>query len=160
MHRIVNSSIRQRKSKAMDMRFYWVQDCVQQGQFRVYWEPGRNNKADYFTKHHPPAHHQKVQSEYLHVINLLRSLQALRGCVNSGKRNPESQTGNPGQNKEPSNITGHNKKGIRNLEPLRSDKEHREEPGYSIDIQDQYIMVINRLLGNLNSQRQNSTRAN
>eukprot|EP00957_Ditylum_brightwellii_P192964 14692323-Ditylum_brightwellii.AAC.1 len=22
-------------------------------------EPGRNNKADYFTKHHPPAHHKK-----------------------------------------------------------------------------------------------------
>ena len=80
--------------------------------------------------------------------------------VNSGKQNPESQTGNPGQNKEPSNITGRNKKGIRNPEPLRSDKEPREEPRYSIDIQDQYIMVISRLLGNLKSQRQNSTRAN
>eukprot|EP00957_Ditylum_brightwellii_P050865 3857780-Ditylum_brightwellii.AAC.1 len=36
-----------------------VQDRIRQGQFRVYWEPGRNNKADYFTKHHPPAHHKK-----------------------------------------------------------------------------------------------------
>eukprot|EP00957_Ditylum_brightwellii_P035106 2661582-Ditylum_brightwellii.AAC.1 len=23
-------------------------------------EPDKNNKADYFTKHHPPAHHQKL----------------------------------------------------------------------------------------------------
>eukprot|EP00957_Ditylum_brightwellii_P055619 4214819-Ditylum_brightwellii.AAC.1 len=30
--------------------------------------------------------------------------------------NMESQTRNPGQNKEPSNITGCNKKGIRNQE--------------------------------------------
>eukprot|EP00957_Ditylum_brightwellii_P096279 7333021-Ditylum_brightwellii.AAC.1 len=36
---IVNSSIRQRKSKAIDIQFYWVQDCIRQGQFRVYWEP-------------------------------------------------------------------------------------------------------------------------
>eukprot|EP00957_Ditylum_brightwellii_P168831 12850804-Ditylum_brightwellii.AAC.1 len=38
-YRIVNSSIQQWKSKAIDMHFYWVQDCVCQGQFRVYWEP-------------------------------------------------------------------------------------------------------------------------
>eukprot|EP00957_Ditylum_brightwellii_P114484 8729080-Ditylum_brightwellii.AAC.1 len=30
-HRIVNSNIRQRKSKATDMRFYWVKDRVKQG---------------------------------------------------------------------------------------------------------------------------------
>eukprot|EP00957_Ditylum_brightwellii_P049828 3777915-Ditylum_brightwellii.AAC.1 len=57
---IVNSSIRQQRSKAIDMQFYWVQNCKRQGQFRVYWEPGRNNKADYFKKHHPQAHHKKV----------------------------------------------------------------------------------------------------
>ena len=25
----------------MDMRFYWLQDQVEQGQFRVYWAPGK-----------------------------------------------------------------------------------------------------------------------
>eukprot|EP00957_Ditylum_brightwellii_P053365 4044907-Ditylum_brightwellii.AAC.1 len=34
---------------------------VNSSQFRVYWEPVRNNKADYFTKHHPPAHQKKVK---------------------------------------------------------------------------------------------------
>eukprot|EP00957_Ditylum_brightwellii_P016830 1268386-Ditylum_brightwellii.AAC.1 len=58
-HGIVNSNICQRKSKAIDMQLYWVKDRVKQGHFQIYWEPGRNNKADYFTKHYPPAHHKK-----------------------------------------------------------------------------------------------------
>eukprot|EP00957_Ditylum_brightwellii_P108817 8300620-Ditylum_brightwellii.AAC.1 len=61
-HRIVNSNIRQRKSNAIDMQFYQVKDKVKQGQFKIYWEPARNNKADHFTKHHPPAHHKKGTS--------------------------------------------------------------------------------------------------
>ena len=62
---IVSSSIRQKRSKAMDMRFHWVQDRQQQGQFLIYWSPGKNNLADYFSKHHPAAHHQKMRSTYL-----------------------------------------------------------------------------------------------
>eukprot|EP00957_Ditylum_brightwellii_P141957 10814641-Ditylum_brightwellii.AAC.1 len=58
-HGIVKSNICQPKSKAIDMRFYPVKDRVKQGQFKIYWEPGRNNKADYFTKHHLPAHNKK-----------------------------------------------------------------------------------------------------
>eukprot|EP00957_Ditylum_brightwellii_P100032 7623831-Ditylum_brightwellii.AAC.1 len=38
-----------------------MQDQVKQKQFVVYWEPGSNNRADYFTKYHPPEHHCKVQ---------------------------------------------------------------------------------------------------
>ena len=34
---IVNSSVRQKKSKSMDMRFYWVKDRVSQKYFLVYW---------------------------------------------------------------------------------------------------------------------------
>eukprot|EP00957_Ditylum_brightwellii_P049420 3749525-Ditylum_brightwellii.AAC.1 len=33
---IVNSSIKQHRSKAIDMRFYWVKDRVQQGQFFIF----------------------------------------------------------------------------------------------------------------------------
>eukprot|EP00957_Ditylum_brightwellii_P100227 7638053-Ditylum_brightwellii.AAC.1 len=60
-HGIVNNNIRQRKSKAIDMRFYWVQDQVRQKKIIVYMEPGSINKADYFPKHHPSEHHCKVQ---------------------------------------------------------------------------------------------------
>jgi hypothetical protein len=62
---IANKSIKQRRSKAIDMRFYWVKDCVEQKQFIIYWRPGLTNLADYFSKHHSPAHHRKMRSHYL-----------------------------------------------------------------------------------------------
>jgi hypothetical protein len=53
-----NGTIKQKRTKAMDVRFYWIKDRVKQGQFDVYWGPGYQNLADYFTKHHSPAHHK------------------------------------------------------------------------------------------------------
>jgi hypothetical protein len=32
-----NGTIKQKRTKAMDMRFYWIKDRVKQGQFNVYW---------------------------------------------------------------------------------------------------------------------------
>ena len=64
---IANGTVYQRKSKAMDMRFYWVQDRVRQKHFIVYWRPGSQNLAAYFTKHFPAAHHQQIRPQYLHV---------------------------------------------------------------------------------------------
>jgi hypothetical protein len=86
-----NGTIKQKRTKAMDMRFYWIKDRVKQGQFKIYWGPGFQNLADYFTKHHSPAHHKRIRNVYIHAderpINR-RGIQdsALRGCVNtSGK---------------------------------------------------------------------------
>ena len=47
------------------MRFFWVRDRQQQKQYNVYWRPGRFNKSDYYTKHHPVAHHQNVRPYYV-----------------------------------------------------------------------------------------------
>jgi hypothetical protein len=33
----INGTIKQKRTKAMDMRFYWIKDRVKQGQFDVYW---------------------------------------------------------------------------------------------------------------------------
>jgi hypothetical protein len=86
-----NGKIKQKRTKAMDMRFYWIKDRVKQGQFRIYWGPGFQNLADYFTKHHSSAHHKRIRDVYIHAderpINRkgIRD-SALRGCVNtSGK---------------------------------------------------------------------------
>jgi hypothetical protein len=86
-----NGTIKQKWTKAMDMRFYWIKDRVKQGQFKIYWGPGFQNLADYFTKHHLPAHHKRIRDVYIHAnerpINrkVIRD-SALRGCVNtSGK---------------------------------------------------------------------------
>ncbi|KAG7342946.1 reverse transcriptase RNA-dependent DNA polymerase [Nitzschia inconspicua] len=63
---IANDTVKQKRSKAMDMRFYWIRDRVRQGQFHIIWRKGALNRADYFTKHHPAAHHRAIRSAYLH----------------------------------------------------------------------------------------------
>lgn len=62
---VINNKIQLKRNKAMDMRFHWLRDHEAQGQFRIYWRPGGTNLADYFTKHHPPAHHVNVRAELL-----------------------------------------------------------------------------------------------
>jgi len=64
---IANDTVKTKRTKSMDMRFYWIKDRVKQGQFRIHWKPGEENHADYFTKHHPPSHHQAMRPTYLHT---------------------------------------------------------------------------------------------
>jgi hypothetical protein len=66
----------------MDMQFYWIEDRIKQGQFRVFWAPSDQNKGDYFTKHFTGAHHQRKQPEYLYINDSGNyASSALRGCV-------------------------------------------------------------------------------
>jgi hypothetical protein len=86
-----NGKIKQKRTKAMGMRFYWIKDRVKQGQYNVYWGPGFQHLADYFTKHHSPAHHKRMCEINIHAdeqpINRkgIRD-SALRGCVNTSCR--------------------------------------------------------------------------
>jgi hypothetical protein len=75
---ILNETIKQKRSKAMDMRYYLLTDRVRLKQFDVYWRPGRENLGDYHTKHHSAQHHKYMRGLILHQAN---SLQILRGCV-------------------------------------------------------------------------------
>ena len=45
--------------------FLLDQRSSQQGQFLIHWRRGADNLADYFTKHHSPAHHRLMRSRYL-----------------------------------------------------------------------------------------------
>jgi hypothetical protein len=87
----INGALKQKRTKAMDMRFYWIKDRVKQGHFNVYWGPGYQNLSDYFTKYHSPAHHKRMREIYIHAdkqpINRKGTRDsALRGYVNtSGK---------------------------------------------------------------------------
>ena len=47
---ITKKTIKQKRSKAMDMRFYWLRDRIEQGQFDMIWAPGKINVADYPSK--------------------------------------------------------------------------------------------------------------
>jgi len=53
----INGTLKQRRTKAMDMRYYWLQDQEAEKTFNFKWQKGADNKANYFTKHHPPSHH-------------------------------------------------------------------------------------------------------
>ena len=64
---IANDTVKQRRSKAMDMRFYWIRCPSEQNQFRIHWKPGENNHGDRFAKHHAASHHHRMRSLYLHV---------------------------------------------------------------------------------------------
>ena len=46
---IANDTVKQKCSKAIDMRFYWICDWVAQKQFQILWKKGADNLADYFT---------------------------------------------------------------------------------------------------------------
>ena len=54
----LKSTMKQKRSKAIDMRFYWVIDRVKQNQFFIYWRPSANNVGYYVSKHHSPAHYE------------------------------------------------------------------------------------------------------
>ena len=56
---LANDSIKQKRSKAVDMRFHWVRDRIRQQQFCVIYIPTDDNIADYFTKNLPKAIHDK-----------------------------------------------------------------------------------------------------
>ena len=63
---IANDTVKQKSSKAIDMRFYWIRDRVRQGQFKIHWKRGKDNHGDYCTKHFPASHHREVRPVFLH----------------------------------------------------------------------------------------------
>jgi len=95
-HGILHATVRLKRSKAFDMRYHWLQDRLRQGQFNLHWGPGKHNSADYFSKHHPPAHHKLMRSKYLHTLRAKLSVPqtfptrhvtpSVRGCVSPSGR--------------------------------------------------------------------------
>ena len=74
-HGVCNNNTQCKRSKSWDMRCYCMRCEESQKMFRVYWRPGTTNLADYFTKHHPAAHHRNVRPEFVtsgKVVNKLR----------------------------------------------------------------------------------------
>jgi hypothetical protein len=71
---IANDSVKQRRSKAMDMRFYWVRNRVRQGQFHIYWKQGALNQV---------AHHKTLRGQYLHQPT--NYYECLRSSSTSGE---------------------------------------------------------------------------
>ena len=84
-----NNTIKQKRSKAIDMRFYWIQDRTRQKKFLIYWKPGSTKLGDYHTEHHPDSHHRLMSSTYPHPTTQLANLvisHILQGCVKSPRQ--------------------------------------------------------------------------
>jgi hypothetical protein len=62
---IANGSMKQKRSKAIDMRYHWIRDQIQQLNFSITWEKGAGNLADYFTKAHPVHHYVTMRRIYV-----------------------------------------------------------------------------------------------
>jgi len=56
-HDILTAQVCMKHSKAFDMCYHWIKDIIAQGQFNLFWASGKQIFGDYFTKHHPLAHH-------------------------------------------------------------------------------------------------------
>ena len=62
---IINDTMQQKRSKAMDMRFYWLKNRETQKRINVFWNKGITNLAHYPVNHHPAKHHQTVRPAYV-----------------------------------------------------------------------------------------------
>ena len=84
---VVDSTIQPHWTKAMDMRFHWLICRNKQGQFQYYWNPGKENFANYWTKHHCAAHHIEKRPTILTPKLVLEALRAStnRTPATSGK---------------------------------------------------------------------------
>jgi hypothetical protein len=89
---IANSNIKQQRSRAIDMRFYWVRDRQQQGHFNIFWAPGTDNLADVL-------HHQAMRPIYVHskdqdtdIQVIANALLVLQGCVKPASGKAQANT--------------------------------------------------------------------
>ena len=78
------------------MRYYWLRDRKEQGQFNFIWDYGDQNDGDYFTKHHATIYHWEMRPHYIKdIVNKVTKnleqicsqytpeimISQLRGCV-------------------------------------------------------------------------------
>jgi hypothetical protein len=94
---IANSTVKRQRSRAMEMRYFWIIDQVRHRYVRILWHPGMENLGDYVTKHHSPKHHQHVRPYYTQQPRSPRELtralkpSVLRGCVNPARTTQQSR---------------------------------------------------------------------
>jgi hypothetical protein len=62
---VATNKAKQKRSKAVDMRFNWIKDRTAQGHFDIIWDKGSTNVADFVTKAHPTKHFQIVRKQFV-----------------------------------------------------------------------------------------------
>jgi hypothetical protein len=64
---ILNNTVKQQRSRAMEMQYFWLLDGESQKQFKFYWQPSQENLGDYPSKHHTAEIYQHVRPYYIHM---------------------------------------------------------------------------------------------
>ena len=64
-NKFANNNIKHRFIKHMDMRYHWILDRQGQKQFLIYWRPGPEKHADYFSKHFLDIEHRRKRNKYV-----------------------------------------------------------------------------------------------
>jgi hypothetical protein len=101
---IANDNIKQQRSRAIDMWFYWVRDRVNQGQFHIYWGPGKLNLADYYSKHTPSAGAPSANARHLPVYRNGRAVQR-SACKSARVYQTRTNAGFPGPDMQHRNAS-------------------------------------------------------
>jgi hypothetical protein len=72
---IITGTIKQKRSKAVNIRFYWLNDRYEQGQFDYVWGKGTKNLGDAPTKHaRHPLSRRRLESPLVQPSSMEQSL--------------------------------------------------------------------------------------
>ena len=88
---LANDTMNKKRSKSMDMRFFWLRDRVQQLQFVVEHIPGQYNIADFFTKALPKAKYDQFHRYIVVDAELSEGKQAKRMKTVTMEKNCEER---------------------------------------------------------------------
>ena len=75
----VQQEMRHKKSKSWNIILWWLKNRLVQKHFKIFWNSGTQNWADYFTKHFVPKYHQIFRQRYIlvhtniFITNILKS---------------------------------------------------------------------------------------
>ena len=66
---LANGTVADTRTKHVRRKFHWVREAVAESEYKVYWEAGASNIADFFTKLHSKEAHQRFTSLLLVNMN-------------------------------------------------------------------------------------------
>ena len=66
---IIYKTIKQQRSRAMNINYFWTISKQYDKTINVSWHPGRETLADYSSKHQSTTIHQNLRPKYLHMPN-------------------------------------------------------------------------------------------
>jgi hypothetical protein len=78
---IATNTLKLKRSKTIDMRYHWIRDQVFAKNFKITWQPGSINLADFFTKAHPVHHHLATQKIYVVVEDKVLAITSSEGVL-------------------------------------------------------------------------------